>query len=65
MLPARDDSSKEWAWFSADSGSECVFEVLLPDGHKLSPDWLRKIDTPLEDEGVFDVVRLPILKHLR
>ena len=42
-----------------------LFEVLLPDGHKLWPDWLRKIDTPLEGEGVFDVVRLPILKHLR
>ena len=21
-----------------------LFEVLLPDGHKLWPDWLRKID---------------------
>jgi hypothetical protein len=26
-----------------------LFEVLLPDGHKLWPDWLRKIDTLLED----------------
>ena len=33
-----------------------LFEVLLPDGHKLWPDWLRKIDTLLEDEGVIDVV---------
>src|SRR2546426_1500192 len=33
-----------------------LFEVLLPDGHKLWPDWLRKIDTVLEDEAVLDVV---------
>ena len=33
-----------------------LFEVLLPDGHKLWPDWLRKIDTQLEDEAVIDVV---------
>jgi IS5 family transposase len=33
-----------------------LFEVLLPDGHKLWPDWLRKIDTLLEDDGVIDVV---------
>jgi hypothetical protein len=26
-----------------------LFEVLLPDGHKLWPDWLRKIDTLLEN----------------
>ena len=26
-----------------------LFEVLLPDGHKLWPDWLRKIDTLLEE----------------
>jgi IS5 family transposase len=31
-----------------------LFEVLLPDGHKLWPDWLRKIDTLLEDEGVIE-----------
>jgi hypothetical protein len=30
--------------------------VLLPDGHKLWPDWLRKIDTLLEDEAVIEVV---------
>ena len=29
-----------------------LFEVLLPDGHKLWPDWLRKIDTLLEDDAV-------------
>jgi IS5 family transposase len=33
-----------------------LFEVLLPDGHKLWPDWLRKIDTLLEDEAVVEVV---------
>ncbi len=33
-----------------------LFEVLLPDGHKLWPGWLRRIDTLLEDEAVIDVV---------
>ena len=33
-----------------------LFEVLLPDGHKLWPDWLRRIDTVLEDEAVIEVV---------
>src|SRR5580765_5320155 len=33
-----------------------LFEVLLPDGHKLWPDWLRRIDTALEDEAVIEVV---------
>jgi hypothetical protein len=33
-----------------------LFEVLLPDGHKLWPDWLRKIDTLLEDEAVIETV---------
>jgi IS5 family transposase len=33
-----------------------LFEVLLPDGHKLWPDWLRTIDTLLEDEAVIEVV---------
>ena len=33
-----------------------LFESLLPDGHKLWPDWLRKIDTLLEDEAVIEVV---------
>ena len=33
-----------------------LFEVLLPDGHKLWPDWLRRIDTLLEDEAVIDIV---------
>lgn len=35
-----------------------LFEVLLPDGHKLWPEWLRKIDTLLEDEAVIEVVAL-------
>ena len=30
--------------------------MLLPDGHKLWPDWLRRIDTVLEDEAVIEVV---------
>ena len=33
-----------------------LFEVLLPDGHKLWPDWLRKIDTLLEAEAVIETV---------
>ena len=33
-----------------------LFEVLLPDGHKLWPEWLRRIDTLLEDESVIQVV---------
>ena len=33
-----------------------LFEVLLPDGHKLWPDWLRKIDTLLKDEAVIEGV---------
>ena len=33
-----------------------LFEVFLPDGHKLWPDWLRKIDTLLEDEAVIETV---------
>jgi transposase, IS5 family len=37
-----------------------LFEVLLPDGHKLWPDWLRRIDTLLEDEAVIEVVALAL-----
>jgi IS5 family transposase len=33
-----------------------LFEVFLPDGHKLWPEWLRRIDTLLEDEAVIDTV---------
>ena len=40
-----------------------LFEVLLPDGHKLWPDWLRTIDTLLEDDGVIDVVAQALEKR--
>jgi len=33
-----------------------LFEVLLPDGHKLWPAWLRRIDTLLEDEAVLEPI---------
>jgi IS5 family transposase len=35
----------------------------LPDGHKLWPDWLRRIDTALEDEAVIDVVAQALEKR--
>src|SRR6184192_1194986 len=40
-----------------------LFEVLLPDGHKLWPDWLRRIDTALEDDRVIDVVAQALEKR--
>jgi IS5 family transposase len=40
-----------------------LFEVLLPDGHKLWPDWLRKIDTLLGDEAVTEVVAQALEKR--
>jgi transposase-like protein DUF772 len=40
-----------------------LFEVLLPDGHKLWPDWLRPIDTALEDEAVIDTVAQALEKR--
>jgi Transposase domain (DUF772)/Transposase DDE domain len=40
-----------------------LFEVLLPDGHKLWPDWLRRIDTALEDNAVIDVVAQALEKR--
>jgi IS5 family transposase len=40
-----------------------LFEVLLPDGHKLWPDWLRTIDTLLEDDAVIEVVALALEKR--
>ena len=49
------NATKERAWFYADSASEPVRSVAA-DGHKLWPDWLRKIDTLLEDEAVIEVV---------
>ena len=33
-----------------------LFEVLLPDSDKLWPDWLKRIDTLLEDEAVIETV---------
>ena len=33
-----------------------LFEMLLPDSDKLWPDWLKRIDTLLEDEAVIDTV---------
>ena len=40
-----------------------LFEVLLPDGHKLWPDWLHTIDTLLEDEAVSEVVAQALEKR--
>jgi IS5 family transposase len=40
-----------------------LFEVLLPDGHKLWPDWLRRIDTALEDTAVIEVVAQALEKR--
>src|SRR5215475_11375540 len=40
-----------------------LFEVLLPDGHQVWPDWLRRIDTALEDEAVIDVVAQALEKR--
>src|SRR3984893_8331021 len=40
-----------------------LFEVFLPDGHKLWPDWLRKIDTLLEDDAVIEVVAQALEKR--
>src|SRR4029450_6482260 len=40
-----------------------LFEVLLPDGHKLWPDWLRRIDTALGDEAGIDVVAQALEKR--
>jgi len=40
-----------------------LFEVLLPDGHKLWPDWLRKIDMLLEDDAVIEVVAQALEKR--
>jgi Transposase domain (DUF772) len=54
-LPARDDI-KGAGMVQRRQRERSLFEVLLPDGHKLWPDWLRKIDTLLEDEAVIEVV---------
>src|SRR5215218_328155 len=55
-LPARECLSKERAMVQRRQRERSLFEVLLPDGHKLWPDWLRKIDTLLDDEAVTEVV---------
>ena len=36
-----------------------LFEVLLPDGHKLWPYWLRRVDT-LRGEAVIEAVALAL-----
>src|SRR5215813_6617221 len=55
-LPARDDVTQGAGMVQRRQRERSLFEVLLPDGHKLWPDWLRRIDTALEDEAVIDVV---------
>src|SRR5688500_13778122 len=55
-LPARDLSIKGAGMVQRRQRDRSLFEILLPDGHKLWPDWLRKIDTLLEDEAVIEVV---------
>src|SRR5207237_372212 len=40
-----------------------LFEVLLPDGHKLWPDWLRKIDTLLDAEAVIEFAKRAGVTH--
>ena len=37
-----------------------LFEVLLPDSDKLWPEWLKRIDTLLEDEAVIETVALAL-----
>src|SRR5919198_4628495 len=55
-LPARDPLHKGAGMVQRRQHERSLFEVLLPDGHKLWPEWLRKIDTLLEDEAVIEVV---------
>src|ERR671930_75860 len=55
-LPARDLVIKGAGMVQRRQRERSLFEVLLPDGHKLWPDWLRKIDTLLEDEAVIEIV---------
>ena len=40
-----------------------LFEVLLPDSDKLWPDWLKRIDTLLEDNAVIEVVAQALEKR--
>ncbi len=37
--------------------------MLSPDGHNLWPDWLREIDTLLEDDAVIEVVAQALEKR--
>src|ERR687892_1077544 len=55
-LPAHDLFTKGAGMVQRRQRERSLFEVLLPDGHKLWPDGLRKIDTLLEDEGVIEAV---------
>src|SRR5581483_2812986 len=55
-LPARDCFIKGAGMVQRRQRERSLFEVLLPDGHKLWPEWLRKIDTLLEDEAVIETV---------
>src|SRR5215216_7287949 len=55
-LPARERCLKGVCMVRRRQRERSLFEVLLPDGHKLWPDWLRRIDTLLEDESVIEVV---------
>jgi IS5 family transposase len=55
-LPARDLFSKGAGMVQRRKRERSLFEVLLPDGHKLWPDWLRRIDALLEDEAVIETV---------
>src|ERR671919_1824647 len=55
-LPVRDLLFKGAGMVQRRQRERSLFEVLLPDGHKLWPDWLRRIDTLLEDEAVIETV---------
>jgi hypothetical protein len=39
-----------------DQREPSLFDVLLPDGHELWPDWLRRIDSLLDEEAVIDTL---------
>src|SRR2546425_2645394 len=60
-VPARDSSKERMV--QRRQRERSLFEVLLPDGHKLWPDWLRKIDTLLEDDAVIEVVAQALEKR--
>ena len=55
-LRDHDRPRKERAWYVDASRTRSLFEVLLPDSDKLWPDWLKRIDTLLEDEAVIETV---------